>query len=580
MSSLRKSMSLLLVVGIGCGGDEASVESAAGQLDSENPVTRNHSELSPTPTESTEQPTSPTEDDPKLRGLYALDSGAHDIETRWNRQTSEGLVPIPPRFVPTPEHPDAEIVDHLLRGSPTEHETLGESDASLDRITMEIRASQRDGRAAIVWLFDGSSKASLTAAAERVRRVVEQLAALTEAPLDLPMIAGTYGRELSVLSREAVRDVDEILAGVRAIVPSTNESANVFTAVRELASRAVLYRRGSDKREVVLVVFTERPAADTIELDRTIKYLRQRSIRAYVVGTAVHFGEETQLPERLPWVGWPNSEDEGPAVSAGFGPYWTTLLCVETGGLFLITKDIGDLQFNPQTMRSYAPDYSRPEQYLGRIAGSRAALATTFACARFTPSVRDDVMATALLASLVRHSDNSLGPIGLQPTELPSLSRSFRADDEAVFQGELKAAWSEAEKLLDQLDAIDAELSAAKPFRAELESTRSKANYDLAFGQVTALRGRLLGYSRHLSAMAASPMDFENADSDRWELVPANFEADPPMSELVTRARARLGRVVDEHAKTPWAAIAESELNHPFGWKWQESRSTATVDPP
>jgi hypothetical protein len=39
------------------------------------------------------------------------------------------------------------------------------------------------------------------------------------------------------------------------------------------------------------------------------------------------------------------------------------------------------------------------------------------------------------------------------------------------------------------------------------------------------------------------------------------------------QARELLGRVVKEHAGTPWALLAQKELETPLGWEWTEAHT-------
>jgi len=50
-----------------------------------------------------------------------------------------------------------------------------------------------------------------------------------------------------------------------------------------------------------------------------------------------------------------------------------------------------------------------------------------------------------------------------------------------------------------------------------------------------------------------------------------NASAAPSISEDTELARKYLQRVVTAHPGTPWAAIAERELNYPLQLKWQET---------
>ena len=68
-------------------------------------------------------------------------------------------------------------------------------------------------------------------------------------------------------------------------------------------------------------------------------------------------------------------------------------------------------------------------------------------------------------------------------------------------------------------------------------------------------------------------MRFDDAKNDTWRLVPADemsvsaaaLEKQAGEAKHVSRAR-RAANIRD----TPWALLAENELQQPFGWKWKE----------
>ena len=103
-----------------------------------------------------------------------------------------------------------------------------------------------------------------------------------------------------------------------------------------------------------------------------------------------------------------------------------------------------------------------------------------------------------------------------------------------------------------------------------LTSPRWQAGYDLAMGRASAARARIEGYNAMLAAIKRGK-DFKNASSNTWVLESADtIEASTALKRLVDEAKKYLQRVVDEHPGTPWALIAEHELQMPIGWKWTE----------
>jgi hypothetical protein len=114
--------------------------------------------------------------------------------------------------------------------------------------------------------------------------------------------------------------------------------------------------------------------------------------------------------------------------------------------------------------------------------------------------------------------------------------------------------------------------------REKLTTPRWRASYDLALGRVLALRTRAYGYNLTLADMKLNPKTFEKPDSNRWRLVQSQeISGGPPVRKLAKKAEDYLNRVINEHPGTPWAMIAQRELNTPLGWEWQEFKQASPV---
>ena len=113
--------------------------------------------------------------------------------------------------------------------------------------------------------------------------------------------------------------------------------------------------------------------------------------------------------------------------------------------------------------------------------------------------------------------------------------------------------------------------------REKLDSPRWRASYDLAMGRVLAMQVRALGYNTVLADMKSNPKSFTKKGNNQWRLQPsAKIDAGPAVKKMMTKARTYLNRVIDEHAGTPWAMLAERELGSPMGWAWAEGSVNIT----
>jgi hypothetical protein len=96
-------------------------------------------------------------------------------------------------------------------------------------------------------------------------------------------------------------------------------------------------------------------------------------------------------------------------------------------------------------------------------------------------------------------------------------------------------------------------------------------------GRAAAMRTRSFGYGMMLAEMKSSPKKFEKQGSNQWRLEASkDISSGAATKKLAAKAQEYLTRVIDEHAGTPWAALAERELSKPMGWAWRE----ATYTPP
>ena len=106
--------------------------------------------------------------------------------------------------------------------------------------------------------------------------------------------------------------------------------------------------------------------------------------------------------------------------------------------------------------------------------------------------------------------------------------------------------------------------------RARLTLPRWQAGYDLAMGRAIAAKVRIEGYNAILAVLKRG-RSFEKEGSTHWILEPANtIDAGSTLKKLSGRAQTYLQRVIQDHPGTPWAKLAEQELQTPVGWKWTE----------
>ncbi len=488
--------------------------------------------------------------------------------------------------------------NHAVKG----YAGAGETGATgaIDRITHEILLSLEERKTLVVWLFDQSP--SMVKQREEVNarfdRIYEELGVIEAAgnpafakheskPLLTSVVA--FGKNVTAMTQNPTDNLSEIKAAVEAIEWDTSGLENVFSAVYMSANQ---YRNlrvpnpetREPERNVMIVVFSDEIGDDQQGLEETIKLCRRYEMPTYIVGVPAPFGRRTTL---VKWVdpdpqydqtpGW-GEVNQGPEsflpervklhfsgskmdddpIDSGFGPFSLTRLAYETGGIYFavhpnrsVTRDVGRNEvavysahikrfFDPEIMRKYRPDYVAPEEYMRRLAANKAR------------------------ASLVKASEMSW----LAPLESPTLR--FVKRSEADLQNALSDAQKDAAKLEPAVNQLTEMLKLGEGDREKETSLRWQAGYDLAMGRVMAVKARTEAYNAMLAQ--AKTMAFKNEKNNTWVLKPADVvSVGSTYQKTAERAKFYLERVVTDHPGTPWALLAQQELNEPIGWEWTET---------
>ncbi len=473
---------------------------------------------------------------------------------------------------------------------------------AIDRITQEIMTSIEQRPTLVVWLFDesGSLKGERASILRRFRRVYDELGVIEAAdnpafskhedkPL-LTAVAG-FGESVQLYTSKPTDRIEEIEAAVEAIGDSNSRYEYVFRSIAHVADKFRAYRLNrKNLRHVMIVVFTDEAGDDLAEHEATIRLCQKLAIPVYVVGRPAPFGRETayvkwidpdpkydQRPQWVPVSSGPetllpevlklhfvNSGKHDELIDSGFGPYGLTKLCYETGGLYfavhpnrVVGRHVSGFEtnnltahlaafFEPDAMKKYQPDYFSEREYRRQLSNNRAQAALVEAAQlSWTSQIEDfDTL-------FIRRDDASLAE---------ELSRAQRAA--AIRQPHL-----------DRLCKI---LLGGEADRSKVRSPRWQAGFDLALGRALAAKVRTDGYNVML-AKAKQGMTFEMDASNTWQLRSDRELAVSTLEKLGQHAEQLLKQVVAEHPGTPWATLAERELQTPLGWRWAESYTVIPV---
>ena len=479
---------------------------------------------------------------------------------------------------------------------------------AVDRLTQEILFSLEERATTVVWVFDQSASLiqQRDEIVQRFDRIYRELGMIDEqghnafknkgdSPLLTQVVA--FGADFSVLN-QPTGDVAAVKASIEAIETDSSGIENVMAAVVKTAQlrrsdREIDRATREPKRNVKIIVVSDEAGDDVQLVDKAIQICNRIQIPVYVIGVPAPFGRpETQVK----WVD-PDPEfdqepqwaivSQGPEsiagerlhlefggdfrdlemIDSGFGPFHLTRLCYETGGIYFAVhpnrtnpgKQVRRRKtksysahlayfFDPEVMRRYKPDYVSNQKYWEdlRKFPNRQALVEA---ANFTTT-----------------------------GDLSSPRMRFEKYNEANFVRDVTRAQRNAALIEPPLNRLYEMLRSGESGRDEEQSLRWQAGYDLAMGRAIAAKLRAETYNGMLALIKTqkkfSPAADGKQQNNTWVLRPANAtETGSQHRKLLDKAIMYLQRVVDNHPGTPWAMLAERELETPIGWEWVETYS-------
>lgn len=475
---------------------------------------------------------------------------------------------------------------------------------AIDLITQEILFSLEQRPTLVVWIFDQSGSLDATRAAiyDRFDRIYEELGIL-EAENDpnfrkhgdaaLLTAVMAFGREVTFRTKKPTDNLSEVKEALAGIENDPDGVEMVFTAVEKATKRYRSYRISPPRRNVMIIVVSDEVGNDEDRIENALALCRRFEMPVYVIGVPAPFGRqqavvkyvdsdprfdqseqminvdqgpESAVPERLMLSFSSRAQQDAlEQIDSGFGPFFLTRLCYETGGTYFAVhpkktqtqRGVGPGEtpvlaavlhhfFEPETMRRYRPDYVSLVEYRRMLQSNKAS------------------------AALVAVAEASR----VEPMEGPQLR--FPKRDDAQLKGLLDRAQQAAAKLEPKLEALYQRLKQGEADREKLTLPRWEAGYDLAIGRVLAVKVRTQGYNAMLAALKQGKR-FDNPGSDTWILRHAHsIEVDGRLERLIKEANTYLKRVATEHPGTPWALLARAELETPLGWKWSEAHTGVT----
>lgn len=494
--------------------------------------------------------------------------------------------------------------------------SLKNTSGAVDRIAQMIQDRMAEGDLMVVWLFDQSAslRAQRTQIAKQFDRIYQQLerfqdldkSQLRDPDFNPPLLTDVYqfGQTVSQLMPKPTFNLEELRKAVSRVVRDDSGKENVMQSVMTVAKKyrqmaRVVPRTGKAERNVMLILVTDEAGDDVQLTDQAVRYCVNANINVNVIGVPAPFGREetvvkwvdpdpeydqrpqpaivdqgaeTPRPERLR-LGFVDGREDFEQIDSGFGPFFLTRLCYETGGLYFAVHPNrnrkrrvrwGDVRnyaskltyfFDPEIMQRYQPSYVSISTYNSGLMKNKARMSLVQA-AEYTRTGK--------------------------PLRSPRLR--FPRLDEGAFTRSVNEAQQDAAFVVPELDRLMQTLKVGEADREKEDDPRWQAGFDLAVGRAIAARLRASTYNEMLALIKTSlqfdpPRNDKTPQNNTWVLSPSDkVETGSRDAQLADKAKKYLSRVIEEHPGTPWALIAEHELRIPIGWEWRQSY-TAPPEP-
>jgi len=392
----------------------------------------------------------------------------------------------------------------------------------------------------------------------------------------------TFGKTTDYLLASPTGEGSKVATAMESIAVDASGRENGFSAIQDVLDRYLDFRT-KKQREVIVIVVTDEASDDQQQVDPLIKKLVKYAIPVYVIGTPAPLGRnavvhpsteapldfkpdgtwepilqgpESRYSERIVLDRW-GSSFGWDRVHSGFGPFAWEYLARSTGGSYLVVKLAG-----------YSPEMLRGP--FGRTGSSLIGSYDSALMQRYTPDYVSGTRYQEILdQNAACHALHDAAQLGRRQI-LTNPVTEFAYKSEAQLNKDVTRAQLAAARLEPEINTLYEILKKGETDRARLTLPRWQAGYDLAMGRAIAAKVRIEGYNAILAVLKRG-RSFEKEGSTHWILEPANtIDAGSTLKKLSGRAQTYLQRVIQDHPGTPWAKLAEQELQTPVGWKWTE----------
>ncbi len=450
---------------------------------------------------------------------------------------------------------------------------------AMDRITQEILINLQKSPVLVIWCFDQSEsmKDDQREIRDRIYRVYEELGLVNATNNDALVTAVTsYGEGFLVHTQRPTEDVNRIKLAIEQVPTDPSGKESMCSAVGKSINLHREYCKKTGRRMMLILVTDESGDREDNDqyLESAIAIAKAAPCKIYTLGREAVFGYpyafmRWQHPqtERIHWL----RIDRGPetafveqiqtngfhrrhdAFPSGFGPYEQCRMARETGGIFFMLPSVetnivrGEKRrYELDIMRPYRVDLrSRAECFLDRDKSP--------------------------LRSTIWEIVYTFNPYNPQAAKYIELRTEFSRDLATM----LKQFDHELKKLPPYLTALAQASEMLEKLQYEREQEpepRWQANYDLLRAHLVAYQARVYEYGAYLRAFARNPeiapmTKPPNLTLVEWDIGTRKETITEESKPYIERARELYETVIQNHPGTPWAALAQQEINRGFGVK-------------
>ncbi len=528
-------------------------------------------------------PSTPNNSSGGTAGAVVLKSTGRSVSTR-TALPSVGSVAAPSNLSRISEKMTTDLGESGMLGGEVTN-SVGEVGEALDQIAREILRHLSQHRLTVVWMFDESEsmRDDQKAIKSKFDRVVNELkinapddgppgqgkagnGKKTGPPLDHAIVG--FGDDVHFEQEKPTTDINLIGKAIdRLRIDSTGKENTMSALVKVIGHYDNLI---NTDRRLLIVLATDESGDDGDYVEEARQAALKNKVPVYIIGrqsllgtdhltiayvdpvtkdtywVPIKRGPETADVEALQYDGLHGRWDE---IPSGFAPYELARIAKDTGGIYFLLPSEEELRirkrekaYSIQTLKEYVPDYESRKAYADRRSKSelRQTLREVIAITKDFP---------------YRHHYSVI------PQEM-----LLQVDQELPIVTDR----------LNALIAIEKRLRGIEKSRDREPEKRWQAAYDLMLAQVVIYQIKAYEYRANLQEMATKVPKSKMTPSPEltvlWSL-DHNREALAPKdkTEKVYAEALRLcKRVIERHPQTPWADLAQDEIDRGFSIKRTE----------